>query len=61
MLQYQSLENDNKLNANIRSLNAKKLQVFEFNYSWTKETVKQKGSITQKFFCLGKVELKKII
>ena len=51
MLQSQSLEN----------YNAKEIQVFEFNYSWAKETVKQKGSITQKIFCLGKAELKKII
>ena len=40
-----SLLSDDEVAANIRFLNVQQTQVFDFAYSWTKETVKQKGSV----------------
>ena len=40
-----SLVIDNEINANIQSLNVRQRQVFDFVYSWAKETVKQKSSV----------------
>ena len=43
--QSYSLVTDDEINANIQSLNVQQRQVFDFFYSWTKDTVKQKSSI----------------
>ena len=43
------LVSDDKINANIQSLNVQQRQVFHFLYSWAKETVKQKSSVKLKF------------
>ena len=40
-----SLVRDDEINANIQSLNVQQRQVFDFVYSWAKETVKQKSSV----------------
>ena len=37
-------QNDDEISTNIRSLNFKQRQIFDFVYSWAKETVKQKSS-----------------
>ena len=39
-----SLIGNNEINANIQSLNVQQGQIFDFVYSWAKETVKQKSS-----------------
>ena len=36
------LVSDDEINANIQSLNVQQRQVFDFVYSWAKETVRQK-------------------
>ena len=40
-----SLLSDDEVAANIQFLNVQQTQVFDFAYSWAKETVKQKGSV----------------
>ena len=40
-----SLVSDDEVNSNIQSLNVQQRQVFDFVYSWAKETVKQKSSV----------------
>ena len=44
-----SLVSDDEVNANIQSLNVQQRQVFDFVYSWAKETVKQKSSVKPNF------------
>ena len=58
-----SLVSDDEVNSNIQSLNVQQRQVFDFVYSWAKETVKQKSSVKPNLmkpfnlFYLGLVEL----
>ena len=58
-----SLVSDDEVNANIQSLNVQQRQVFDFVYSWAKETVEQKSSVKPNLmkpfnlFYLGLVEL----
>ena len=43
--QSYSLVSGNEINTNIQSLNVHQRQVFDFVYSWAKETIKQKSSV----------------
>ena len=49
ILQPYFLVSDDEINANIQSLNVQQRQVFDFLYSWAKETVKQKSSVKLNF------------
>ena len=61
ILYQQYLHSDDEISANIRFLNLKQKQVFDFVHSCTKEIVKQKSS--KKFICFYQalVELRGLI